>query len=125
MEQDRKALMRRFYEEVVGDGNVDLIDELLTDDFVEHEEFPGLPPTKAGVKQFFTLLKQAFPDVTMTPEHLITEGDLAVARVRMRGTHQGEFMASLPPEGRSTWLRSTSSASTTTVRPWSTGVSPT
>ena len=94
-----KAVMERFYAEVVNTGNLDLIDELLTDDFVEYEEFPGLTPDRAGVKQFFGLFKQAFPDATMTPEQMLAEGDMVAARVRIRGTHRGEFMG-VPATGK-------------------------
>jgi steroid delta-isomerase-like uncharacterized protein len=99
-----KDLMRRFYDEVVNQGNLDLIDEMLSADFVEHEEFPGIPQTREGVKQFFAMLRGAFPDVTMTPEHIVAEGDIAVGNVRVRGTHQGEFMG-IPATGRSIDVR--------------------
>jgi steroid delta-isomerase-like uncharacterized protein len=94
-----KELMRQFYEEVINAGNIDLIDELLSDDFVEHEEFPGITPDREGVKQFFRMFKQAFPDGTMTPEDMIAEGDLVAARATIRGTHQGEFMG-VPATGK-------------------------
>jgi steroid delta-isomerase-like uncharacterized protein len=87
-----KASMRRFYAEVVNAGNLDLIDELLTDDFVEHEEFPGITRDREGVKQFFAMFKGAFPDATFTAEQVLAEGDLVAARVTVRGTHLGEFM---------------------------------
>jgi steroid delta-isomerase-like uncharacterized protein len=99
MSDDSKAMMQRFYDEVVNAGNLDLIDELLADDFVEHEDFPGIPPTREGVKQFFALLRAAFPDGTMTAEDLIAEGDRVAARAKFRGTHQGEFMG-VPATGR-------------------------
>jgi steroid delta-isomerase-like uncharacterized protein len=94
-----KALMERFYAEVVNEGNLDLIDELLTDDFVEHEDFPGMPPGREGVKWFFGTFKTAFPDGTMTPEAMIAEGDLVAVRISVRGTHQGEFMG-VPATGK-------------------------
>jgi steroid delta-isomerase-like uncharacterized protein len=94
-----KELLQKFYDEVVNGGNVDLIDEMLSDDFEEHEDFPGIGPGRDGVKQFFTMFRGAFPDVTMTPDHIVAEGDIAVGNVRMRGTHQGEFMG-VPPTGK-------------------------
>jgi steroid delta-isomerase-like uncharacterized protein len=97
--EDNKALMRRFYDEVVAQGNVDLIDDMLAEDFVEHEEFPGITPDRAGVKQFFTMLRAAYPDIRMTAEDLIAEGDKVVARISITGTHQGEFMG-VPATGK-------------------------
>ena len=98
--EDNKALVRRFFDEVVNGGNIDLIDELLTDDFVEHEKFPGLEPNRDGVKEFFRRFRSAFPDGSFTPEEMIAEGDTVAVRVTIRGTHQGEFVG-LPATGKS------------------------
>jgi steroid delta-isomerase-like uncharacterized protein len=95
-----KELLRRFYDEVINGRNLDLIDELLADDFVEHEEFPGIPPTREGVKQTFAMFYAAFPDIHFRVDDLVAEGDLVAARVTVTGTHQGEFMG-IPATGRS------------------------
>jgi steroid delta-isomerase-like uncharacterized protein len=89
--EQNKALMRRFYDEVVNGGNLNMIDELASPDFVDHEAFPGLAAGREGVKQFFSMLRAAFPDLRMNVDHLIAEGDTGVARAPMTGTHQGEF----------------------------------
>jgi steroid delta-isomerase-like uncharacterized protein len=94
-----KHLMQRFYDEVVNEGNLHVIDELFAEDFVEHEEFPGIPPTREGVKQFFAMFRAAFPDVTCEVEHLVAEGVFVSAHARFHGTHQGEFMG-VPASGR-------------------------
>lgn len=98
MSNDPKDLLRRFYSEV-SDGNFDALDELLADDVVEHEEFPGLEPNKEGVKQFFAMFRSAFPDFRMEPHEIIAEGDLVCARMTFSGTQQGEFMG-VPPSGK-------------------------
>lgn len=91
-----KQLVHRFYEEVVNAGDLDKIDELVSADFVEHEEFPGISPDREGVKDFFRLLRGAFPDVRFTAEDVIHDGELVAARFTMTGTHQGEFMGVSP-----------------------------
>ncbi len=96
MSAENKALMRRFYDEVNNGGAVALIDELFAADFVEHEEFPGLASGREGVKQFFTMIRTAFPDFRMDVDDLIAEGDKVVARSTMSGTHKGEFMGMAP-----------------------------
>jgi steroid delta-isomerase-like uncharacterized protein len=96
---EQKQVMERFYEEVVNAGDVDKIDELLVEDFVEHEELPGLSQDREGVKQFFRQLRSAFPDVRFQPEDVISEGELTAARYTMTGTHEGEFMG-VPPTGK-------------------------
>jgi len=80
-------------------GDVDGFAEFLADDFVEHEETPGIPPTKAGVKQFFHMYISAFPDLRLTPEEVLVIGDKAVARARATGTHRGEFIG-IPATGK-------------------------
>ena len=98
MPEDPKTVVRRFYDEVSA-GNLDIVDELVADDFVEHEEFPGIEPNKEGVKQFFALFRSAFPDLRMEPHEMVAEGDLVCARVTMTGTHEGEFMG-MPASGK-------------------------
>jgi steroid delta-isomerase-like uncharacterized protein len=86
-------LIRRFYDETIGNGNLDLIDELTADEFVDHEEgFPGQPEGKEGIKFFVTAMRDAFPDIKATVGEMLEDGDLASARVTLRGTHKGEFM---------------------------------
>ena len=88
---DHSETMRRMYD-LLNAGDVDGFGDLVADDFVEHEELPGLEPGKEGVKTFFRLSIAAFPDMRMSAEDVIAGGDKVVARARMTGTHQGEFM---------------------------------
>jgi steroid delta-isomerase-like uncharacterized protein len=81
-------------------GDIDGFGDLLADDFVEHEETPGLEPTKEGVKQFFHMYRAAFPDLRMEPQDVVASGDKVVARARATGTNQGEFMG-MPATGKS------------------------
>jgi predicted ester cyclase len=98
MPERGKTLLGRFYDEV-GAGNLGVIDELVADNYIEHEEFPGLEPNKEGLKQFFSMLHSAFPDLRMEVHELLGDDDLASARVTATGTHEGEFMG-LQPGGR-------------------------
>jgi steroid delta-isomerase-like uncharacterized protein len=96
---DHAATMQRVYE-LISAGDIDGFGELVADDFVEHEETPGLEPTRDGVLQFFHMYRAAFPDLRMEPEDILASGDKVVARVRATGTHQGEFLG-MPASGRS------------------------
>jgi steroid delta-isomerase-like uncharacterized protein len=98
MSQDPKSLLQRFYEGV-STGDLSVIDELLADDFVEHEDFPGIEPNKEGVRQFFTLFRSAFPDLRLEAHEVVVEGDLLCVRGTMSGTQEGDFMG-LPPGGK-------------------------
>ena len=57
---DHTISIRRLYD-LINAGDIDGFGRQLADDFVEHNENPGVPPTKAGVVQFFQILKRAFP----------------------------------------------------------------
>ncbi len=94
------GLLRRFYEEVLGDGNLALVDELTADGFVDHEEgLPGQPPGKEGVKFFINGMREAFPDIRpKTIEPTLADGNLEAARVVLTGTHQGELMGVAPTD---------------------------
>ncbi len=94
---DHTNSIYRLYD-LINAGNIDGFGQLLADDFVEREELPGLPPTKEGVVQYFRLLLAAFSDMQMDVQDVIASGDKAVARVRVSGTHEGEFMG-IPPTG--------------------------
>jgi steroid delta-isomerase-like uncharacterized protein len=88
---DHAATMRQIYD-VINGGDIDALGDLLADDFVDHEELPGLEPTKEGVLAFFRMYVAAFPDLRMDPEDVLPSGDKVVARVRATGTHRGELM---------------------------------
>jgi len=94
---DNAATMRSAYERISA-GDISGFGDLVADDFVEHDEVPGLPPTRDGVLDYFRLLLTAFPDMRMDVEDLLADGDKTVARVRATATHDGEFMG-VPPTG--------------------------
>jgi steroid delta-isomerase-like uncharacterized protein len=91
--------MRSTYERINA-GDIAGFGDLVAEDFVENQRpgGPGIPATKAGTLEFFRILLSAFPDWLMTVEDLIASGDKTVARVRVTGTHKGEFMG-VPPVG--------------------------
>jgi steroid delta-isomerase-like uncharacterized protein len=96
---NHEETVRRCYA-LLSAGDVDGFGDLLSEDFIEHEETPGLEPTKDGVKTFFRMYLAAFPDLRMDPVDVLRSDDKVVARVRATGTHSGEFMG-MPATGRS------------------------
>ena len=88
---NNKTIARRFYDAVNG-GNLEIIDEIVDEKFVEHEEFPGLAGGREGLRQFFEMLRTAFPDFSMTIEDMVAEDDKVFIRATMKGTQKGEFM---------------------------------
>jgi steroid delta-isomerase-like uncharacterized protein len=98
MSTDHAATARRLYD-LINAGDIDGFGWLLADDFVEHEETPGLAPNKQGVIAFFRMQRAAFPDMHMQVEDVVADGQKVVARVRYTGTHQGEFQG-MPATGK-------------------------
>jgi len=96
---DHAASIRRLYD-LINAGDIDGFGDLLAADFVEHEETPGLAPTREGVMDFMRMNRAAFPDMRMVVEDVMAAGDKVVARVRITGTHQGAFMG-MPATGKS------------------------
>ncbi len=94
-DKDEKANIekcKRFYAEVANKGNLDVVDEIMAANFVEHEAFPGLSADRAGVKGFFAMMRKAFPDLNFTVDFYMADGDKVAAYLTMSGTHKGEFM---------------------------------
>jgi steroid delta-isomerase-like uncharacterized protein len=86
-------LIQAFYDEMLGSGNLDRIDEFVTDDVVDHEEgLPGQPEGKDGVIFFVNAMRGAFSDIKATIGPSVEGGDMASAQVTITGKHTGEFM---------------------------------
>jgi steroid delta-isomerase-like uncharacterized protein len=87
------GLIQEFYDEMMTNGNLDKIDDLVTDDVVDHEEgMPGQPEGKDGVRFFVSTMREAFSDIKATVGQSLEDGNLAAAQVPITGKHTGEFM---------------------------------
>jgi predicted ester cyclase len=97
--EENKAVVRRCVEESNRgkEAVMAVIDELYGPGYVWHGPFGEMD--LAGVKQMTPAFYAAFPDMHMTVEDLIAEGDKVVWRYSLRATHQGEFMG-IPPTGK-------------------------
>ena len=101
--EENKALARRSWE-IVNQRNPDLIEEFYPPDFVWHEpdrDGRQLERGEIGASTFF----DAFPDIDITVEDTIAEGDQVVSRYTIRGTHQGETEEFGPPTERQVALK--------------------
>jgi len=97
-----KALSRRLYEEVFGLGQLGAADEIMTAECVSHG--PGAPPAIGtdGIKRQAMLLRTAFPDLRVTLEDQVGEGDRVASRWTGSGTHTGPLAlpaGPVPPTG--------------------------
>jgi predicted ester cyclase len=95
-EAENKTIARRFNEEVWGRGDQAVLEELLDPDFVDHDALPGQAPGREGHKQILIAFHSAFPDLNVTTEEILAEGEKVVSRWTARGTHQGELLGIAP-----------------------------
>ncbi len=98
-QERNKAAVRRMYEEGLNRGVLDVADEVIHPDFLDHETHPGASSGPESMRQLITMLRTAFPDLHFTIESLIAEGDTVAGRLTMNGTHEGPLMG-MPPTGR-------------------------
>jgi steroid delta-isomerase-like uncharacterized protein len=101
MQQNAKALVHRWFEEVWNQGREDTIDELLAPDAIVYglgeSEVPLHGPSEFRV--FFHTMRSTFSDFRVNIEDSVAEGDRVAARVVLEGTHDGNGMG-VPPTGR-------------------------
>lgn len=94
------VIARRFFDEVWSGAKLDLVDELVAPDYVGHPSgFEETVRGPEGVKEYIGGLLDAFPDLTVTVEDQVVEGDKVVTRWTARATHEGVLMG-IDPTGR-------------------------
>jgi steroid delta-isomerase-like uncharacterized protein len=97
-EENAKVLVREFFEEAWGKGNMAAVDKFVAADYVEHPRPPTLPPGTDGMKQLIGAYRTAFPDLTMTLDDIFAEGEMVAFRWSVSGTHLGDWLG-VPPTG--------------------------
>jgi len=96
--EENKRILRATYERWWNAGDVDSVDELVADDYVDHSAVVT-SQGKEGLKELIREFHQGFPDMGEQLEDAIAEEDKVVGRFRMWGTHSGPFLG-IPPTGR-------------------------
>ncbi|HET8657737.1 MAG TPA: ester cyclase [Micromonosporaceae bacterium] len=99
MNDENKALMRRFVTEYQTGHDDAVLYELVADDFVDHSALPGLPPGRDGVKAAFDAFHAAFAGFRVQVHDQVAEDDRVVTRKSFHGRHVAEYMG-IPPTGR-------------------------
>ena len=97
-EEENKTLARHLMEAVWKQGVLDVVDEILTPDFVDHSLLPGQASSREGYKQSAAEFYAAFSFADLTIEAQIAEGDMVVTRFSTRCIQRGEFLG-VPPSG--------------------------
>ncbi|HET9450374.1 MAG TPA: ester cyclase [Aggregicoccus sp.] len=92
---DIAAQVRRSYEELWHQGNLDFIDENCTPDFVAHDAFAG-DVDREGLKGIVQLFRGAFPDIRFRLHEVLVSGNCATVRWSALGTHSGQLLDIAP-----------------------------
>jgi len=93
--EENKAKLNRLVEEAINKGDLTVADEVIASDYVYH--FPGMDfKGPEGFKQFITIQRTAFPDLHVTVDEMIAEGNKVACRFKISGTMKGEMMGMAP-----------------------------
>jgi hypothetical protein len=107
MSEQNKVLVRRAYEEFYTKKNIKVVDkvvdEIIAPNFTDHTPPYGFPPGREGMKQEVAMFLKAFPDMRVTSEEMLAEGDTVMARFKVTGTHTGSFMGEAPSHKKFTY----------------------
>ncbi len=88
--EENKTLTRRIAEEIINKGNYDVANEVFAEDYIGHGSPEDIKGPEA-MKQYFSQMRSAFPDIKSTTQDQIAEGDKVVDYQVVTGTHKGEF----------------------------------
>jgi steroid delta-isomerase-like uncharacterized protein len=100
MSAENKQLVTGKVQELWSTGNTAILDEIIAPGYTLHKPPTGFSPDLAGLKQILTPMRSAFPDLKVTVQDVIAEGDKVVQRRTFEGTHKGAFFG-IPPTGKS------------------------
>ncbi len=105
MAEKNKIIISRIPDEIINQGKLDLVPEIFSDKAVNHTPPPGMTATgHAAMTELVTMLRTAFPDIHITVDHAIAEGDLVVHQVTVTGTHKGNFMGHAATDKKAKWM---------------------
>ena len=98
-ETDNKLLIRKYIEEVINTGVVDEIEKYISNDYTEISEGKRYPLGIDGAREHIRGVRRTYPDLTLTIEQQIAEGEYVATCITARGTHQGEWLG-IKPTGK-------------------------
>jgi predicted ester cyclase len=99
--ETNKDLIRAYIDEVFNRRNLDALETYLAPTFVDHDA--NNPPGPAEVRKLLTTFLGAFPDLRITVDAQVAEGDMVASRYTITGTHLGDLFGTPPTNRRATW----------------------
>jgi predicted ester cyclase len=91
-----KAIVIRFNKEFLEQGNFEVLNEIVSDDFINHTAISTVPNNADGLKQFIAWLHRGFSDFRIDIHEQVGEYDLVATRKTIHATHTGEIMGHQP-----------------------------
>jgi steroid delta-isomerase-like uncharacterized protein len=98
-EADIKTKIRALFDRVLNQNDLGQLDDLIADDYLDHDPVPGQLPGAEGIKNKLKGLREAYPDIRFILEDLVAEGDIVAARYHWEATHAGQFVG-IPATGK-------------------------
>ena len=99
-----KLVVTRLADEVLTNGDLETFDEIFADEYVNHNiPVPGIPGTKAGFKQLVQATREAFGDLQVHVQDVVSDGDFVVFHDYVTATSVGEFFGVPPNRQRLEW----------------------
>ena len=102
---ENKRRYAEYIQAIFNEARFDELDGFLAANYAIKDAPPGSAPGAAGIREVVTMFRTGFPDLVITLDELIAEGDWVASKSTLRGTQQGEFLG-VAPTGRSVTVTS-------------------
>jgi predicted ester cyclase len=100
--EENKALVRAFFD-AANAGDISLAGTFFSQEFVDHEAPPGVTDGPEGARQFLSIVLATIPDLRLTVDDMIAEGDKVAVRITVDGTMKGAYKGLAPTGNHATW----------------------
>jgi predicted ester cyclase len=103
MSDANRDLVNRMIEEIQNRKNIELVDEIFSENFLNHSPLRGLPNDRGGMRQMFSMIHVAFPDGVVTVEDQVSSDNKVWTRKTFSGTHTGSLRGTAPTGNKVTY----------------------
>lgn len=100
MSKERNVNAQKKFGEAINTGNLEMIRDLVASNVKDHDPAPMQGQGPQGYIDFFTMMRNSFPDLNVEVEHMVTDEENVAFAYTISGTHKGEFMG-VSPTGKS------------------------
>lgn len=95
-----REVITRYFEEVWNNGNLEILDQIISSDYINHNPgFENPVPGAEGLKPIVSAIRKGFPDLKYIVKRMVVDKDYVAVHVIMTGTHAGNFFG-IPATGK-------------------------